>query len=174
MGTPCPPRLQLQTLWIGIILTGKMIFWGDKCLTKVDHALKTGVLNIPDPVRMTPCPSRLLLQTLWMGVILTGKVTLTLFCVGLACLCKVPRSLWGALQANLGCLGLNKEYVNYLWVITINLWQRFLFRESADQFQEVGNYLDFLAWSCCTQLQIKIFHNSAQCTAVWVSHNCAP
>ena len=27
------PRLQLQTLWIGVILTGKMTFWGDKCLT---------------------------------------------------------------------------------------------------------------------------------------------
>ena len=26
-----------------------------QCLTKVDHALKIGVLNIPAPVRMTPC-----------------------------------------------------------------------------------------------------------------------
>ena len=46
--TPCPPRLQLQTLWIGVILTGKMTFWGDKFLTKVDMAMKTGVLNFVD------------------------------------------------------------------------------------------------------------------------------
>jgi len=32
---PCPPRLQLQTLWMGIILTGKMTFLVDKCFTKV-------------------------------------------------------------------------------------------------------------------------------------------
>ena len=56
--TYCPSRLQLQTLWIGVILTGKMTFWGDKCLTKVDHAMKLGVMNIPAPVRMTPCPPR--------------------------------------------------------------------------------------------------------------------
>ena len=56
--TPCPPRLQLQTLWMGIILTGKMTFWEDKCLTKVDHAIKIGVLNIQAPIRMTPCPPR--------------------------------------------------------------------------------------------------------------------
>ena len=56
--TPCPPRLQLQSLWMGVILTGKMTFWGDKCLTKVDHAMKIGILNIPAPVRMTPCPNR--------------------------------------------------------------------------------------------------------------------
>ena len=72
--TPCPPRLQLQTLWIGVILRGKMIFWGDESLTKVDHAMKTGVLNIPAPVGMSPCPPRLQLQTLCMGVILTGKM----------------------------------------------------------------------------------------------------
>ena len=70
--TPCPPRLQLQTLWMGVILRGKMTVWGDKCLTEVDHAMKTGFLNIPAPVRMTPCPPRLQLQTLWMGVILRG------------------------------------------------------------------------------------------------------
>ena len=52
--TPCPPRLQFQTLWMGVILTGEMTFWGDKCLTKVDHAMKIGVLNIQAPVRMTP------------------------------------------------------------------------------------------------------------------------
>ena len=73
--TPCPPRLQLQSLWMGVILTGKMTFWGDKCLTKVDHAMKIGILTIPAPIRMTPCPPRLQLQTLWMGVILTGKMT---------------------------------------------------------------------------------------------------
>ena len=60
--TPCPPRLQLQTLWMGVILTGKMTFWGDKCLTKVDHAMKIGVLNIPAPNRMTPCPPRFYLM----------------------------------------------------------------------------------------------------------------
>ena len=56
--TPCHPRLQLLTLWMGVILTGKMTIWGDKCLTKVDHAMKKGVLNIPDPIRMTPSPPR--------------------------------------------------------------------------------------------------------------------
>ena len=35
--------------------------------------MKTGVLNIPAPVRMTLCPPRLQFQTLWIGVILTGK-----------------------------------------------------------------------------------------------------
>ena len=38
--TPCPPRLQLQTLRMGVILTGKLTFWGVKCLAKVDHAIK--------------------------------------------------------------------------------------------------------------------------------------
>ena len=51
--TPYHPGLQLPTLWIGVILTGKMTFWGDKFLTKVDHSMKIGVLNIPAPVRMT-------------------------------------------------------------------------------------------------------------------------
>ena len=50
--TPCLPRLQLQTLWIGVILTGKMTFWEDKCLIKVYHVKKIGVLNLPAPVRM--------------------------------------------------------------------------------------------------------------------------
>ena len=54
--TPCPPRLQLQTLWMGVTLTGKMTFWGDKCSAKVDHAMKIGVLKIQTPVMMTPCP----------------------------------------------------------------------------------------------------------------------
>ncbi len=57
---------------MGVVLTGKMTFWGDKYLTKVDHAMKIGILNIQAPVRMTPCPPRLQLQTLWMGVILMG------------------------------------------------------------------------------------------------------
>ena len=74
--TPCPPKLQLQTLWIGVILTGKMTFWGDKFLTKVDNAMKIVVLDIPAPVRMTPCPPKLQLQTLWMGANLPGKMTL--------------------------------------------------------------------------------------------------
>ena len=56
--TPCPHRLQVQTLWMRVILTGEMTFWGDNCLTKVDHAMKTGVLKITAPVRMTPCPPR--------------------------------------------------------------------------------------------------------------------
>ena len=30
MMTPCPPRLQFKTLWMGVILTGKLTFWGDK------------------------------------------------------------------------------------------------------------------------------------------------
>ena len=67
--------VHLQTLWMGVILTGKMTFWGDKCLTKVDHAMKIGVLNIQAPVRMTHSPPRLQLQTLWIGVILTEKMT---------------------------------------------------------------------------------------------------
>ncbi len=33
--TPCPPRLQLQTLWIGVILTGKMTFWGDPLSSQI-------------------------------------------------------------------------------------------------------------------------------------------
>ena len=57
--TPCPPRLQFQTLWIEVILTGKMTILGDKCLTKVDHAMNIGVLNIQAPVRITPYPPRL-------------------------------------------------------------------------------------------------------------------
>ena len=52
--TPCPPRLQFQTWWMGVILTGKMTFLEDNCLTKVDNAIKNGVLKIPAPVRMTP------------------------------------------------------------------------------------------------------------------------
>ena len=55
--TPCHPRLQLQTLWIGVILTGKMTFWGYKCLTKVDHTMKIGVLNIPAPIILIPLKS---------------------------------------------------------------------------------------------------------------------
>ena len=55
--TPCPPRLQLQTLWIGVILTGKMTFWGDKCLTKADCAMKIGILNILAPIMMTSYPT---------------------------------------------------------------------------------------------------------------------
>ena len=68
----------------------------------------------------------------------------------------VPRGLWWAIQANLGCLGLNEGYVNYLRVITINLLQRFpsiagfLFQENTDQCREFSNYLDFLAQTCCT------------------------
>ena len=51
--TPCHPRLQLQTLWMGVILRGKMTFWVDKCLTKVVLTMKIGILNIPTPVRLT-------------------------------------------------------------------------------------------------------------------------
>ena len=32
---PCPPRIQLQTLWLGLILTGKMTFLRAKCLENV-------------------------------------------------------------------------------------------------------------------------------------------
>ena len=56
--TPCPPRLLLQSMWMGVILTGKMTFWGEKCLTKVDHTMKIGVLNIPALVWMTLFPPR--------------------------------------------------------------------------------------------------------------------
>ena len=59
--TPCPPRLQLQTLWIGVIFKGKMTFLGDKCLTKVDHDMKIGVLNILAPVRMTSALHKLIM-----------------------------------------------------------------------------------------------------------------
>ena len=55
---PCHPRLQLLILCIGVILTGKITFWGDKCFTKVNHAMKIGVLNVPDPIRMSPSPPR--------------------------------------------------------------------------------------------------------------------
>ena len=33
--TTCPHRLQLQTSWTGVILTGKMAFQSVKCLAKV-------------------------------------------------------------------------------------------------------------------------------------------
>ena len=33
--TPCPPGHHPQTLWIGVILTGKMTFWSAKFLTKI-------------------------------------------------------------------------------------------------------------------------------------------
>ena len=55
---PYPPRLQLQTLWMGVILTWKMTFWWYKCLSKVEFASKISVQNIPAPVRMNPCPPR--------------------------------------------------------------------------------------------------------------------
>ena len=71
--TQCPSWIQLQTLWMGIILTWKLTFWGHNFLTKVVlHTMKTGILNILTPVRMTPCPPRLQLQTLWIGGILSG------------------------------------------------------------------------------------------------------
>ena len=57
--TQCPPRLQLKTLLMGVILRGKMTFWGDKCFAKVDHAMKIGVLSILATIMMTPCPSTL-------------------------------------------------------------------------------------------------------------------
>ena len=41
--TLCPHRLQLQTLWTGAILIGKMIIWRDKCLAKV---LPTMVIHL--------------------------------------------------------------------------------------------------------------------------------
>lgn len=37
--TPCSHRLQLQTLWTGKILTGKIIVYGDKCLARVVHTV---------------------------------------------------------------------------------------------------------------------------------------
>ena len=52
--TPCPPRLYLQTSWKGVIVIGKMTFRRAKCLAKVLHIMKTGVLNIPTPVMITP------------------------------------------------------------------------------------------------------------------------
>ena len=53
-----------DTLWMGAILTEKMTFCRDKCLTKAVHTIETGVLIIPTPVKMTPCPLRLQLHTL--------------------------------------------------------------------------------------------------------------
>ena len=58
--TPCPPRLHLQTLWTGVILTGKMTLRGDKGITKVDHAMKIGVLNIPSSYQDDPLSSKTL------------------------------------------------------------------------------------------------------------------
>ena len=60
--TPYPPKLQFQTLWMGVILTGKMTFLEDNCLTKDDNAIKKGVLKISAPVRMTPCSPRFYLM----------------------------------------------------------------------------------------------------------------
>ena len=73
--TLCPPRLQIQTLWTGAILTGKMTFLRAKCLPKIIHTIEIVVLNIPTPVRMILCPPRLQLQTSWTWTILTGKIT---------------------------------------------------------------------------------------------------
>ena len=56
--TPYPLRLQLQSLLTGVILMGKMTFWGYKCLTKVVHTMITGILNITTPLRMTPMSSQ--------------------------------------------------------------------------------------------------------------------
>ena len=61
--TPCLPRFCLLTLWMGVTLTGKMLFWGDNCSSKVDYAMK---------FQDDPLTTQLL--TLWMGVILTGKM----------------------------------------------------------------------------------------------------
>ena len=54
--TPCPLRLQLQTLWTGGILMGNMTIWRVNYLAKVAHTNVTVVLNIPTSVMMTPCP----------------------------------------------------------------------------------------------------------------------
>ena len=55
--TPCPHRLQIQTSWTGGILTRKITFCRDKCLTKVVHTMELNVLSIKTPVRMTPLSS---------------------------------------------------------------------------------------------------------------------
>ena len=55
--TPCPHRLQLLTLRTEGILTGKMTFWRDECLSKVVYMLQLDVHDIPTPVRMTPFSS---------------------------------------------------------------------------------------------------------------------
>ena len=51
--TPCPLRLQLQTLWTGGILMGNMTIWRVNYLAKVAHTNVTVVLNIPTSVMMT-------------------------------------------------------------------------------------------------------------------------
>ena len=52
--TPCPPRLELQTLWTWVILMGKMTFRRAKCFAKIVHTMETGVLNIQTPIRISP------------------------------------------------------------------------------------------------------------------------
>ena len=68
--TPCPPRLNHQTSWMGDILTGR-----DECLAKVVWIMKLGLLEITIPVRITPCPPRLHHQISGTGSILTGDMT---------------------------------------------------------------------------------------------------
>ena len=51
--TPCPPRLQHQTMWTGSILTKKMTIWRVKCLAKVVNIIETVVLNTLTLVRIT-------------------------------------------------------------------------------------------------------------------------
>ena len=64
-----------RTSWTGVILTGKMTFWSNKCLGKVVNTMMLGVRNHPTTLRMTPCFPRLQLQTSRTGGILTGKMT---------------------------------------------------------------------------------------------------
>ena len=53
--TTCPHRLQLQTSRAQGILTEKMAFWRDECLSKVGFTMELGVLIIPTAVRMITC-----------------------------------------------------------------------------------------------------------------------
>ena len=72
--TPCPQRLQLQTLWMGGILTGEIAFQRDKRFAKVVSSMHLGALNVSPPVRMTPWPHRIQLQSSGTGGIWAGKL----------------------------------------------------------------------------------------------------
>ena len=49
-----PPRLILQTLWTGVILTRKMTFRRAKCFAKVVNTMETDVLTIKISVAFPP------------------------------------------------------------------------------------------------------------------------
>ena len=56
--TPGLLRLQLKTPWTGGILTGKITFLRDMCLTKVVQTMKTNILNISNSCQIDTLSSK--------------------------------------------------------------------------------------------------------------------